>query len=225
VDMFKNPVLRWALLIAVMMMFAQQLSGINAAMFFSGQIFEKYANLNVDEASGATLGMCTINVLMTIVSTALVDRMGRRMLMLIGMSGMWVTSILIVICLSLLQQSTTRFGAAAWPSVVFVFFFVISFATGPGSIPWFYVSELFDQGARGNANAVAVMTNWMASFIVGVAFLPWQNLVGAYSFLAFTGFLTFFWLFTFFFAPETKGRQLEDIEEELRAKAPCQRKR
>jgi len=206
----------------VMMMFAQQLSGINAAMFFSNAIFTQ-AGLEGDWPSIATLLMCTINVLMTIVSTILVDRLGRRILLLAGMGGMWVTSMLIVICFYLMLQGE-KYKGASWGAMVLVFFFVIAFATGPGSIPWFYVSELFDQGARGNANAVAVMTNWFASFVVGLAFLPWQALVGGYAFLAFTGFLTFFWLFTFFYAPETKGRQLEDIEEELRAKAPCQRK-
>jgi len=183
-------------------------------------VFKK-AKLSDDEAGGATIGMSCVNVIMTIISTMLVDRLGRRCLMLSGMAGMWVTSILIVICMYLVEQNAETYKVAGYCVIVFVYLFVVSFATGPGSIPWFYVSELFDQGARGNANAVAVMTNWLANFLVGLTFTPWAEAVGAFAFLLFTGFLTFFWLFTFFYAPETKGRQLEDVQEELRTKAPA----
>ena len=60
----------------------------------------------------------------------------------------------------------------AYVSIVMVITFVVGFATGPGSIPWFFVTELFTQGARGMATSVAVVTNWTANFLVGLGFTP-----------------------------------------------------
>lgn len=94
-------------------------------------VFKK-AKLSDDEAGGATIGMSCVNVIMTIISTMLVDRLGRRCLMLSGMAGMWVTSILIVICMYLVEQDAEKYKIAGYCVIVFVYLFVVSFATGPG---------------------------------------------------------------------------------------------
>lgn len=137
-------------------------------MFYSTDIFNN-AGLEGDRAVYATLGMGAVNVLMTLVSTAIVDRAGRRTLHLIGLAGMWICTVLLVVMMVLQKQGHHW---ASYLCVAFVLLFVISFATGPGSIPWFFVSELFLQSARGHANSVAVMTNWLATFLVGLIFLP-----------------------------------------------------
>lgn len=100
-DMFTNPALRWPMIIAIVMMLSQQLSGINVAMFYSTVIF-RGAGLSHSAAVYATIGMGAVNVLMTIISVYLVDhpRFGRRSLHLAGLGGMWLASILLVICLS-----------------------------------------------------------------------------------------------------------------------------
>jgi SP family facilitated glucose transporter-like MFS transporter 1 len=100
-QMFKGD-LRWPLFIAVMMMFSQQLSGINAAMFYSAQIFRN-AGLSGDWSIYATIMMGTINVAQTVVSLWLVDhpKAGRRLLHLVGLTGMFFSSILIVAALSI----------------------------------------------------------------------------------------------------------------------------
>lgn len=214
-DMFRLGELRWPLFIAVMMMLSQQLSGINVAMYYSTQVFTD-AGLTQDEAVYATLGMGTINVIMTVVSVLLVERAGRRTLHLVGLGGMWVTSILIVIML-VLQSEGYHWASAL--CVVLVLLFVVAFATGPGSIPWFYVSELFTTGARGNANSVAVCANWSANFFVGLIFLPLNTAIQQYSFLLFTFFLTIFWLFTWKFVPETKGVPLDTIVQRFKDRA------
>ncbi|KFD64869.1 hypothetical protein M514_01684 [Trichuris suis] len=211
-DMFKDKVLRWALFICVMMMLSQQLSGINAVMFYSTRIFDEGAGLGPEKAQYATMGVGATNVIMTIVSTAIIDRAGRRTLHLIGLGGMWVTSIGLTISMALLKQGMNT----AVLCIIFVILFVVAFATGPGAIPWFFVSELFMQNARGHATSVAVPVNWGAAFIVGWAFPPMQNAIGEYSFLVFAGFLTFFWLFTYKFVPETKNRSVEDVVEGLK---------
>ena len=97
-EMFTNPSLRSPLIIAVMMMLAQQLSGINAVIYFSTDIF-KSAGLSTETSQYATLGMGGMNVLMTIVSLILIERAGRKTLMLVGLIGMLIDVILLTICL------------------------------------------------------------------------------------------------------------------------------
>lgn len=103
----------------------------------------------------ATMGVMIVNVLMTVVSTVLVDRAGRRTLLLASLIGMFFATILLVVSLAL-SGSEAHASWAPYMSIVFVVLFVVAFATGAGSIPWFYVSECFEQGARGYANSIAV---------------------------------------------------------------------
>ncbi|KRY47170.1 Solute carrier family 2, facilitated glucose transporter member 3 [Trichinella britovi] len=212
-DMFKDKVLRWALFIAVMMMLSQQFSGINAVMFYSTRIFIDGADLTPDSARYATMGVGAINVIMTLVSTAIIDKAGRRTLHLLGLGGMWISCVTLTVSMILLKQG---YNWSSYLCIAFVLIFVISFATGPGSIPWFFVSELFLQNARGHATSVAVPVNWGSAFIIGWIFPPMVRAIGEYSFLVFTGFLTIFWLFTFKYVPETKNRPVDDIVAELR---------
>lgn len=99
-EMVVNPALRSPLIIAMMMMLAQQLSGINAAIFFSTSIF-KSAGLGVTEAQSATLGMGAMNVAMTFISLVLIEKAGRKTLMIAGLSVMLVTTTMLLICLEL----------------------------------------------------------------------------------------------------------------------------
>ncbi|CAL1291174.1 unnamed protein product [Larinioides sclopetarius] len=213
-EMWHNPVLRTPLFISVMVMLSQQLSGINAAIFFSTDIFLS-AGLSDADALNATLGMGSINVVMTIVSLFLVEQAGRRTLHLCGLGGMMTMTILLTICLA----CQTSAPWLSYVSIVCVITFVVMFAIGPGSIPWFLVTELFGQGARPIATSIAVTVNWSANFIVGLGFLPLQNILGNYTFLLFTVLLALFWLFTYKCVPETKNKTVEEITAIFRQKA------
>ena len=97
-EMITNSSLRQPLIIAMMMMLAQQLSGINCAIFYSTDIFEK-AGLNDEASQGATLGMGSMNVLMTVVSLILIEKAGRKTLMIVGLSSMLVMTTLLLVSL------------------------------------------------------------------------------------------------------------------------------
>uniref|UniRef100_A0A915KEK4 Major facilitator superfamily (MFS) profile domain-containing protein n=1 Tax=Romanomermis culicivorax TaxID=13658 RepID=A0A915KEK4_ROMCU len=84
-----------------------------------------------------------------------------------------------------------------------------------GSIPWFYVSECFEQGARGLANSIAVGTNWFATFLIGCSFPPVQRALKEYTFLIFTVCLLFFMIFFHVYLPETKGKSIDQVTAEL----------
>lgn len=205
-EMLRNATLRIPLTIAVMIMIGQQLSGINAVMFFSTKIF-KMAGLDDSSAQTATLAMGLVNVAMTVVSLFLVERAGRKTLLLTGFIGMFVDTGLLAICIVYADQSVV----VSYISILLVLFFVITFAVGPGSIPWFLVTELFNQSARPTATSIAVGVNWTANFIVGIGFLPIQEVIGGYVFIIFTIILGLFSIFVWKKVPETKNKSIEEI--------------
>ncbi|CAB4059383.1 SLC2A1 [Lepeophtheirus salmonis] len=204
-EIITNSSLRKPLIVAQMMMLAQQLSGINAAMFYSTSIFES-AGLSLSESQYATLAMGAMNVGMTLVSLVLIERAGRKTLMLIGLFIMFITTILLMLCL-LLSKTV---AVLSYVSIIMVIGFVIGFATGPGSIPWFFVTELFTQNARGMATSIAVVTNWTANTLVGLGFAPFQYILGPYVFLFFIIVQFLFIIYVKFQVPETKNKTIEE---------------
>lgn len=158
-------------------------------MYYSTDIFLS-AGLDQETSQYATLGMGGMNVLMTLVSLVIIEKAGRKTLQMIGLGGMMVDVILLTICLALkvfISKISIYYSlqfkiflsqdAASWLSyfsIILVIVYVVFFATGPGSIPWFLVTELFGSGARPMATAIAVTVNWVANFIVGLGFLPIQ---------------------------------------------------
>lgn len=213
-ELWYNSMLRQPLFISLVVMLSQQFSGINAVIFFSTDIFGR-AGLKDSSALYATMGMGVINVLMTLVSLVLVEKAGRRTLLLAGMAGMTVCTTVLTFCLAL--KSTFPF--LSFVSILAVYVYIIMFASGPGSIPWFLVSELFGSGARGIATSIAVSVNWTANFIVGLAFLPLQQVLEGYVFIIFSILLVLFWIFTYKKVPETKGKTVEEIAAAFRQKA------
>merc|ERR1719244_961259 len=211
-EMLTNGSLRKPLIIAMMMMLAQQLSGINCAIFYSTKIF-KLAGLGAQESQSATLGMGSMNVLMTFISLVLIEKAGRKTLMLIGLVAMFLMTTLLLASLLTFQTVT----AMSYVAIVMVILFVVGFAVGPGSIPWFFVTELFGQDARPTATAVAVVTNWSANFLVGLTFEPIKFYIGAYVFVIFIVMQLLFIIYVFFQVPETKNRTIEEITAQFRS--------
>merc|ERR1711973_231264 len=210
-EMLVNSSLRKPLIIAMMMMLAQQLSGINCAIFYSTNIF-KEAGLNPTQSQSATLGMGAMNVAMTFVSLALIEKAGRKVLMLSGLSLMICMTILLLA--SLLTFTTVP--AMSYVAVVAVITFVVGFATGPGSIPWFFVTELFAQSGRPTAPSIAVVVNWTANFLVGLGFQPMQLLMGPWVFMVFIVIQLFFIVYVAVVVPETKGKTIDEITARFR---------
>ncbi|XP_065316545.1 solute carrier family 2, facilitated glucose transporter member 1-like [Gordionus sp. m RMFG-2023] len=213
-DMFTKPVYRKPLIIASETHISQQLSGINAAMFFSTGIFIS-AGLRNDHAVYATCGMGAINVLMTLLSMAIIEKAGRRTLYLLGLAGMWLCSILLTITLVLGSKyranQTKVHPNASYFSVALVIVFVCFFAIGPGVIAWFISAELFTQAPRPKAMSISVIFNWFGNFLVGLLFPVAHKYLHNYVFLVFTVLLVFFWLYTYKFLPETKNKTSEEL--------------
>ncbi|KAJ8391168.1 hypothetical protein AAFF_G00095970, partial [Aldrovandia affinis] len=211
-ELFRSPLYRQPMIIAIMLQLSQQLSGINAVFYYSTSIFKK---AGVAQPVYATIGTGVVNTAFTVVSLFVVERAGRRSLHLIGLLGMAGSAVLITIALALLDKVTEM----SYVCIVGIFAFVAFFEIGPGPIPWFIVAELFSQGPRPSAFAVAGFSNWTANFIVGMGFQYVEQLCGAYVFIIFTLLLLGFFVFTFFMVPETKGRTFDEISAGFRQMA------
>lgn len=202
-ELFRSSAYRQPLLIAIMLQLSQQLSGINAVFYYSTGIFE---SAGVTQPIYATIGAGVVNTVFTVVSLFLVERAGRRTLHLIGLGGMAISALVMTIALLLKDIEALRYL-----SIAAIFAFVAMFEMGPGPIPWFIVAELFSQGPRPAAMAVAGCSNWTANFLVGISFPKLEELCGPYVFIIFFIFLVVFFIFTYFRVPETKGRTFDEI--------------
>ncbi|KAE8293728.1 Solute carrier family 2, facilitated glucose transporter member 1 [Larimichthys crocea] len=203
-ELFRSPNYRQPIFVAIMLQLSQQLSGINAVFYYSTGIFER---AGVSQPVYATIGTGVVNTAFTVVSLFLVERMGRRSLHLIGLMGMAVSAVFLTLAMALLDQHRWM----SYVSTVAIFSFVAFFEIGPGPIPWFIVAELFSQGPRPAAIAVAGFSNWSANFLVGMSFQYVEQLCGPYVFIIFTVLLLGFYVFTYFKVPETKGRTFDEI--------------
>ncbi|KAM4613174.1 solute carrier family 2, facilitated glucose transporter member 1 [Polymixia lowei] len=204
IELFRSPLYRQPILIAIILQLSQQLSGINAVFYYSTHIFEK---AGVEQPVYATIGAGVVNTAFTVVSLFVVERAGRRSLHLLGLLGMAGSAILMTIAVALLEKLKWM----SYVSIVAIFSFVAFFEIGPGPIPWFIVAELFSQGPRPSAFAVAGFFNWTANFIVGMCFQYVQDACGPYVFVIFTVLLLIFFVFTYFKVPETRGRTFDEI--------------
>ncbi|CAM4628053.1 unnamed protein product [Leuciscus chuanchicus] len=216
-ELFRSPLYRQPMLICIMLQLSQQLSGINAVFYYSTKIFQK---AGVEQPVYATIGAGVVNTAFTVVSLFVVERAGRRSLHLLGLLGMAGSAVLMTIALALLEKVPWM----SYISIVAIFGFVAFFEIGPGPIPWFIVAELFSQGPRPSAFAVAGFCNWTANFIVGMCFQYVEELCGPYVFIIFTIFLLGFFVFTFFKVPETKGRTFDEISAGFRQSASAAEK-
>jgi MFS transporter, SP family, galactose:H+ symporter len=205
-DLLRRQV-RPALVVGLGLAVFQQITGINTVIYYAPKILQ---NAGFNSASGAilaTVGVGVINVGMTIVAMFLVDRAGRRPLLLIGIAGMIIA--LGVLALSFRYPS----GQLAWIAVICLMGYVASFAISLGPIFWLLIAEIYPLKIRGIAEGTAATLNWASNLIVSLTFLTLVERLGASStFLLYAAASVASWVFAYYFVPETKGRTLEQIE-------------
>lgn len=217
-EMLRKPYLR-ATFFVVLLGFFVQITGINAIVYYSPQIIKAMGFDAGDHMAifGLPALVQLIGLVAVFVSMGLVDRMGRRPVLLIGIAIMVVAGVVMVV--------TFMFGATGQdPTDVklnggFValgflglVLFNIGFTFGFGALVWVYAGESFPSHLRGLGSSVMLTSNLTANFIVGVAFLPLLKATGGAGVFAILGsFAILAFLFVLKFAPETKGRPLDDI--------------
>jgi MFS transporter, SP family, galactose:H+ symporter len=201
--------LRPALIVGMGLAIFQQITGINTVIYYAPTIIH---SAGIGSASGAilaTAGIGVVNVLMTIVAMRLIDRVGRRPLLLTGVAGMIVS----LGVLGLVFRTHQPGAALGWLSVVILMAYVASFAISLGPIFWLLIAEIYPLKIRGAAEGTAAGTNWAANLLVSITFLSLVEALGPSRTFWLYGLLAIVtWLFCYYLVPETKGRTLEEIE-------------
>jgi SP family galactose:H+ symporter-like MFS transporter len=208
-----NPLVKPALIIGVFLAIFQQATGINTVIYYAPKIFQFAGIVSASSAIFATLTVGIVNVIMTIVAIFLLDRIGRRPLLLIGLAGM----IFSLGLLSFTFYLPGLGGLIGKLSVVGLMLYVGSFAIGLGPVFWLLVSEIYPLKVRGLAMGVASEANWGTNLVIALTFLTLIQLIGkSGTFLLYALIGIAAWIFVYLLLPETKGRSLEEIEEHWR---------
>jgi SP family arabinose:H+ symporter-like MFS transporter len=200
-----KPGLRTALIIGILLPAFSQFSGINVIIYYGPEIFNK-AGFTLSHALGGQVTIGIVNVLFTLVAIWKIDRMGRRPLLMIGISGVFTA--LVLVGLFFYNNVTAGFMLLAF-FLMFIACFAFSF--GPGT--WVVISEIFPTSIRGRAMSIATFSLWMANVIVGQMF-PWllENIGAAGTFWLFAVLCIPALYLVWKVIPETKGKTLEEIE-------------
>jgi sugar porter (SP) family MFS transporter len=204
-----SPRMRPALIVAAGLFVFTNLSGIDAILYYAPVIFRE-VGMGETGPIIATVGLGTINVVATVLAMWLVDRVGRRPLLLWGLAPMAISLVVMSVCL--LQGSSV--GGIA--TIVCLGIFIVAFAVSLGPLPYVLMSEIFPSAVRPLGMAVAAATAWGVNAVVSVSFLPLANAIGmSGAFFVFAGVCAVAFVFVYRLVPETKGRTLEEIERDL----------
>lgn len=194
--------------------FLQQCTGINTIIYYAPTIFEMAGFKSASGAILATTGVGVVNVLFTIIALPLIDRWGRRPLLLSGMTCMLFS--LCFLAFSFAYQSDI--ASLRWFALASMLIYIAGFAISLGPIMWLIIAEIFPLEIRGFASSLMVSASWLFNAIVAVSFLTLIEKIGLTGTFLLYGLVCFFGiLFIFFKVPETKGTSLEQIENNLRA--------
>jgi SP family galactose:H+ symporter-like MFS transporter len=204
-----GPLLRPAMIVGVGLAIAQQLTGINTVIYYAPTIL-KFAGLSrASVAILASVGVGVVNVVLTLVAMQLIDRVGRRPLLLVSLAGMTLSLFVLGVSFALPELS----GLLGWIAVSSLMVYVGSFAVGLGPVFWLVLSEIYPLRIRGRAMSVGTVANWSANLIVALSFLTLTQVLGTSgTFWLYALISVGAWLFAFFLVPETRGRTLEEIE-------------
>ncbi len=221
--------LRVPLIIAIGIMFVQQFTGINTIIYYSPKIFLMAGFADAQAAVWASVSVGVVNVAFTILSLFMIDKLGRRKLYFIGLTGM-ALALLALGTIFALQASLG--DSIKWLTISLVWVYIAFFAISLGPLGWLIISEVFPLSVRGIGSSIGALSNWLFNGIVAFTFfklvkgltMPGTAIVlkgedlgnpaGAFYLYALVGILSIVW--GYFFIPETKNVTLEKIEEHWR---------
>lgn len=200
---YKTPVL-----LAMLFAIFNQVSGINAIIYYAPRIFEM-TGLGRNSSLLSTAGLGLMNFMFTLLAMGFIDRVGRRSLMMIGSAGLIVT-------LGLVSWSFYQQSFSVWSMPVFLFIYIAFFAFSQGAVIWVFISEIFPTQVRAKGQTLGSTTHWVMAAAIAFSF-PYlsEKAGGGNTFLFFTIMMVLQMLFVWKLMPETKGKSLEQIEHSL----------
>ena len=198
---FSTPIL-----LAFLFAFFNQLSGINAIIYFAPDIF-KMTGLGQSSALLSTAGIGVVNLVFTIAGWYLIDRTGRKTLMYIGSIGYIISLALVAYAFYTGGHSFTMY---------YIFMFIASHAIGQGAVIWVFISEIFPNSVRASGMAWGSLTHWVFAAIIASTFPYFATTYGGTPIFAFFSFMMVLQLlYVWFMMLETKGVSLEDLQKRL----------
>ena len=206
--LFKSRIYRLPIMLAVLIAFFNQVSGINAIIYYAPRIFEM-TGLGESSALLSTAGIGIVNFIFTLLAMRFIDKVGRKSLMLIGSIGLIIT-------LGLVSRAfyTESFGGLAVP--IFLFIYIAFFAFSQGAVIWVFISEVFPNEVRAGGQALGSFTHWFMAALIAFSFPAIADkLGGGTTFLIFAIMMVLQLVFVLRLMPETKGKSLEMIQSEI----------
>jgi sugar porter (SP) family MFS transporter len=211
------PFVRPALIIGIGLAIFQQITGINTVIYYAPTILQGVGFSEGGAIAATALGVGVVNVGFTILAVRIIDRAGRRPLLLIGLVGMTISLALLGTVFAsgaTGENSTVLSGVLA---TLCLAVYIASFAISLGPVFWLMISEIYPLRIRGTAMSVASIANWGSNFLVALTFpVLLAALGGATLFWLFAVLGIVAWVFIYFRVPETKNRSLEEIEASFR---------
>lgn len=210
-SMLRSSVVKYPLIVGIGLAIFQQITGVNTIIYYAPTIFQ-FAGLSSDTAAiAATTGVGLANFVVTAIALVLVDKVGRRPLLLVGVAGMVAS--LVVLGAGFYFASSVGGSTVGAITAISLIAYISFFAIGLGPVFWLLISEIFPLQVRGAAMSFATIANWSANFVITLVFL---GLVGALgqtgTFWLFAAIGVVAFVFTLRLVPETKGLTLEQIE-------------
>lgn len=201
----------YPIMLAVLFAFFNQVSGINAIIYYAPRIFGM-AGLGKSAALLSTAGIGLVNLIFTLFGLSIIDRFGRKKLMLVGSFGLIVT--LGLVARFFYSESTDGLVVA-----IFLFVYIGFFAFSQGAVIWVFISEIFPNKVRAGGMALGSFTHWIMAAIIAFTF-PWfaETLGGGHTFMIFTIMMVLQLLFVWKVMPETKGVSLEELGKKTKNK-------
>lgn len=204
-----DPGLRPALLVGIGLAVVQQVTGINAIIYYAPQIFTSAGISSDSTALAATIGIGVINVAATFIAIGLVDRAGRKPLLIAGLAGMILSLAIVALAFDEAGKGGETLSVL---TVGAVGAYIVSFAFSLGPVVWLMISEIYPIRVRAQAVAVSTAANWAANFAVSLLFPVMRSDLGSpatFLIYAVLGLLSVFFILAK--VPETKNKTLEEI--------------
>jgi sugar porter (SP) family MFS transporter len=220
-----DPEWRRPLMIGIGLAVFQQITGINAIIYYADQIFAAAGFVTqASQTTVTTWAIGGVNVAATLIAIAFIDRLGRRKLLLAGLIGMGASLAVTGAAFRVIEAVPAGEAAPAWAGLVTLLAlvaFIVCFAFSMGPVTWTVINEVFPSRIRGRGVAVATAVNWGSAFVVSQGFLSLTAAIGeAFTFWLFAVFCALGWVWVWRAVPETKEQSLEQIEQLWKARRP-----
>ncbi|KAK7257993.1 hypothetical protein RIF29_32363 [Crotalaria pallida] len=212
--LYPTPAVRHIFIASLGIHFFAQATGIDAVVLYSPRIFEKAGIKSDSDKLLATVAVGFVKTACILVATFLLDRVGRRVLLLTSVGGLILSLVTLAVSLTIIDHhSDTTLKWAVGLSIAAVLCYVATFSIGSGPITWVYSSEIFPLRLRAQGVAVGAVVNRVTSGVISMTFLSLSKAITiGGAFFLFAGIAVMAWIFHFTMLPETRGKTLEEIE-------------